>query len=77
MVTRMRAPAPPAERPYVGAIIGLLLIQVLSIFPPIAFIVSFVGVGAVLQLAWRTIRGTPRPAEAVPTSWGTGVQQAG
>jgi hypothetical protein len=77
IVTRMRAPAPPAERPYLGAVVGLLLIQVLSIFPPIAFIVSFIGVGAVLQLAWRTIRGRPRPAEAVPTSWGTGVQQAG
>jgi hypothetical protein len=76
LVTRMRAPAPPVGRPYVGAVIGLLLVQILGIFPPIAFIVSFVGVGAVLQLAWRTMRGAPRPSEAVPTSWGTGTQAA-
>ena len=38
--------------------IGLLIVQVLAIVPFVSFVVSFIGMGAVLQLAWRTMRGT-------------------
>ena len=80
LVSRMRgAGTATAERPYLGAVIGLVIVQILAIVPFVAFVVSFIGMGAVLQLAWRTMRGTgsPTAAQAVPTSWGTGTQSAG
>ena len=80
LVTRMRSSnAAPPERPYLGAVIGLLIVQVLAIVPFVSFVVSFIGMGAALQLAWRTMRGTgaATPAQAVPTGWGTGTQSPG
>jgi hypothetical protein len=62
---------PPAERPYLAAIVGLIALQLVSIVPFVGAIASWIGMGAVLLLAWRTARGTPRPAVPVPTSWGT------
>lgn len=48
------------ERPYAAAVIGLLVLQVLAIVPPISAIAWLFGFGAVLLLAWRVIRrGTP------------------
>jgi hypothetical protein len=44
------------ERPYLAAVVGLVILQASSIFPPIPMIASFVGYGAVLLLAWRTFR---------------------
>lgn len=73
LVTRMRGGA-AAERPYLGAVVGLGLLQLFGIFPPVTFIASFVGMGAVLLLAWRTYRGTPQAAPQ-PAPWGTGAPQ--
>lgn len=73
LVTRMRGVA--SERPYLGAVIGLLLLQVLGLFPPITAIASFVGMGAVLSLGWRTFRGIRRPAAAVAPNPPTGLAQ--
>lgn len=50
------------ERPYLASIIGLLILQVLSILPPVTAIASLFGYGAVILLAWRVFRGTPTAA---------------
>lgn len=44
------------ERPYAGAVVGLIVLQVLSIVPPLSAIASLFGYGAVLLLAWRVLR---------------------
>jgi hypothetical protein len=44
------------ERPYLAAVVGLVILQVSAIFPPIPMIASFLGYGAVILLAWRVFR---------------------
>jgi hypothetical protein len=47
------------ERPYLAAVIGLLILQALSLVPVlgiVATLVSLFGFGAVVLLAWRTLR---------------------
>jgi hypothetical protein len=53
------------ERPYLAAVIGILVLQVLGIIPFVTMIASLFGYGAVLLLAFRTIRGDPLPAAPV------------
>jgi hypothetical protein len=57
------------DRPYAGAVIGVLVLQVLAIVPILSSIVAFVGFGAVLLLAWRTLRSgaVPRSETIRPT----------
>jgi hypothetical protein len=57
------------DRPYAGAVIGVLVLQVLAIVPILSSIVAFVGFGAVLLLAWRTLRSSavPRTETIRPT----------
>lgn len=56
----------PRERPYAAAVIGLLVLQVLAIVPPVSAIASLFGFGAVLLLAWRVVRnGTPADPSAL------------
>jgi len=56
------------ERPFLAAVIGLLVLQTLGLVPVLAvlaMIASLFGFGAVLLLAWRTLRsGTARQATA-------------
>jgi hypothetical protein len=42
------------ERPYLASVIGILLLQVLTIVPFFTAIAGLFGLGAVLLLAWRT-----------------------
>ncbi len=42
------------ERPYLAAVVGILVLQVLTIVPFVTAIASLFGFGAVLLLAWRT-----------------------
>jgi hypothetical protein len=42
------------ERPYLAAVVGILVLQVLTIIPFVTGIASLFGFGAVLLLAWRT-----------------------
>ncbi len=70
-VLRRMSPAVERDRPYLAAVIGLLLMDLLGIVPPLAGIASLFGFGAVILLAWQTIRphqvGAPsvqRPASA-------------
>ena len=60
------------ERPYLAAVIGLVILQVLTIVPFVTAIASLFGFGAVLLLAWRTFtQGTlgsaPVSHPATPT----------
>ena len=51
---------PMAARPYRGALLGIVVLQVAGIIPFVGGIVtavaSILGVGAILLLAWRTLR---------------------
>lgn len=49
------------ERPYLAAIVGLIIAGVLSIVPLIGAIISIFGLGAVAIAGWRTLVGGPRP----------------
>ncbi len=67
-------PDPIRERPYLAAVVGIVILQLITIIPPLAAIASFVGYGAVVLLGWRTLRGgsaagavaTPRPLSPAP-----------
>ena len=64
LVRLSREPA-EAERPYAAAVVGLLVLQVLGIVPPLSAIASLFGYGAVLLLAWRVLRSGGAGAAAV------------
>jgi hypothetical protein len=60
---------PMAERPYRAALLGVVVLQVVGIVPVVGGLVtavaSILGVGAILLLAWRTLRsGTSQTAAA-------------
>ena len=67
-----RSVGAPARRPYVEAVLGVLVLAVLSAIPVLGFltaIASLFGFGAVLLLVWRILRGTSAiraPAEGSP-----------
>jgi hypothetical protein len=47
------------ERPYLAAVIGLLVLQALGLVPVLGIVsalASLFGFGAVVLLAWRTLR---------------------
>ena len=43
------------ERPYLAAVLGVIVLEVLSVFPPFVMIASFFGFGAVLMAAWASL----------------------
>jgi hypothetical protein len=58
-ILEQRRPAVSRERPYLAAVVGLLILQALSLFPVLGIVsalVSLFGFGAVVLLAWRTLR---------------------
>lgn len=63
-VLRQVSPTVVRERPYAAVVIGIVVMQVLSILPPLAAIASFVGFGAVILYAWRTFQGRSQAAPA-------------
>lgn len=44
------------ERPYLASIVGVVILSVLGLIPLISAIAGVFGLGAVLLLAWRTLR---------------------
>lgn len=44
------------ERPYLASVIGILVLEVLTVVPFIGAIATFYGFGAVILLAWRILR---------------------
>jgi hypothetical protein len=59
-----RGDRPAPERPYMAAVVGLLILQIISLVPFVGAIASLFGFGAVLLLAWRVFR-QPAPASPV------------
>ena len=53
------------ERPYLASILGILILQVLTIVPFVTAIASLFGFGAVLLLAWRTFHQGNLPSASV------------
>ncbi len=58
------SPGTVRERPYLAAVIGILIMQILAIIPFFSGIASLFGFGAVLLLAWRTFRQGASPQRA-------------
>lgn len=57
-------PARERERPYLAAVVGVLVMEVLALVPIlglITVIASLLGFGAVIRLGIQTLRGEPRP----------------
>ncbi len=58
-VLQQRRPVVVRERPYLASVIGLLILQALGLVPVLGIVsslVSLFGFGAVVLLAWRTLR---------------------
>jgi hypothetical protein len=56
------------ERPYLAAVVGVVVLQALALIPVAALLsalASLVGFGAVLRLAWRTLRSRAVPVPAM------------
>jgi hypothetical protein len=61
-------PATIRARPFLAAVIGILILQVLALVPVlgiVAMIASLFGFGAVLLLAWRTLRYGAAPQTTI------------
>ena len=56
LILARMTPGVVRERPYLAAAIGLSIVGIVSVFPPIGGLVSFVGLGAVVLLMWRVVR---------------------
>ena len=65
VLERLRGPQ-RTERPYLAAVVGVLILQVIGFIPLVGAIASLFGFGAVVLLAWRTFRG--EGAAAAPVS---------
>ena len=50
------SPAVSRERPYLAAVVGMVTLEVIGIVPLVSAIATLFGYGAVLLLAWRTLR---------------------
>jgi hypothetical protein len=65
------------ERPYLAAVIGLVVLGVVSAIPFVGGIVgglaTLVGFGAIVLLMWRVLRGTDRRTAPVSRQVGTPV----
>jgi hypothetical protein len=61
----------PTHRPYKAALVGIVVLQVIGLIPAIGGlatgIASLFGLGAIVLLAWRTMRGTGA-GQVAPTS---------
>lgn len=55
VVGRM-SPGVTHERPYLAAVVGLFVLEVIGILPLVSAVATLFGYGAVLLLAWRTLR---------------------
>jgi hypothetical protein len=73
LVARMRGAREP-ERPYLAAVVGVLVLAVAGMIPFVSGIATLFGFGGLLLAAWHTLRPEPRaigttaPAHPVPTA---------
>jgi hypothetical protein len=63
------------ERPYLAAVVGLIVLQIVTIIPFVGAIASLFGFGAVLLMAWRTFRqpSAAQPVVSPPASQPMGI----
>ena len=63
---------PAVARPYKGAVLGIVVLQVIGLVPIVGglatAVASLLGLGAILLLGWRTVRGTGTGQTATPIS---------
>jgi cytoskeletal protein CcmA (bactofilin family) len=64
-ILRQVSPGHTQERPYLAAVVGILILSVVTLIPVVGGLVSFLGMGAVVLLMWRTLR---RDANSEPAS---------
>ncbi len=63
MVAKLRG-APEAGRPYLAAVLGVIVLAVVGIVPFVSAIATLFGFGALLLAAWRMLRREGSPATA-------------
>jgi hypothetical protein len=57
------------ERPYLAAVVGVIVLSIVSFVPIVGGIVSFMGFGAIVLLMWRTLRhGGSGTEQAAPSA---------
>ena len=62
------SPGVTRERPYLAAVVGLLVLELVGIVPLVSGIATLFGYGAVLLLAWRTLRSQATDSTSVFSS---------
>ena len=65
IVARTRGGA-PAERPYLAAVVGVIVLAVAGMLPFVSMIATLFGFGAVVLATWRVMRGRPMAAGSAP-----------
>jgi hypothetical protein len=60
-------PGTVRERPYLASVVGLVVLALFGLFPPLTAIASLFGYGAVVMLAWQTFRHHGLAGSAAPT----------
>lgn len=63
-ILRRTGPGPERERPYLAAVLGVVVLGLLGLVPVLGLIVtvaSLLGFGALVRLGFRILRGAPRP----------------
>ena len=53
------------DRPYLASVVGLVTLLILGVLPFVTAIASLFGTGAIVLLAWRTLRATPAPVRPI------------
>jgi hypothetical protein len=64
-ILRRVSTATAPERPYLAAIVGILLLGVVGMIPGVGGLIGFVGFGAIVLLMWRALRRRPASNDAV------------
>jgi hypothetical protein len=63
-ILRRTGPEREPDRPFLAAILGVVVLGALGLVPVLGLVVTVAGLlgfGALIRLAFRTFRGTPRP----------------
>jgi hypothetical protein len=68
-VLRRGANQEPRERPYLAAVLGVVILEIMGIVPPLAALASLFGFGAVILVTWRTFRSRSQSAQTAPSPW--------
>lgn len=56
------SPGTERQRPYLAAVVGVVVAGILGFIPLLTFIISLFGLGAVILAGWRVFRGGAAPA---------------